>query len=66
MTPGHELPDDVNCSILLAELPLLEAGTSPPAAAGYRGWVGLEYIPYGPSADSFGWLPRERRQGGAP
>ncbi|HEY6706092.1 MAG TPA: TIM barrel protein [Actinomycetota bacterium] len=35
-------------------------------AAGYRGWVGLEYVPHGPSADSFGWLPRERRQGGAP
>jgi hydroxypyruvate isomerase len=35
-------------------------------AAGYRGWVGLEYVPDGPSADSFGWLPRERRQGGAP
>ena len=35
-------------------------------AAGYRGWVGLEYVPDGPSAASFGWLPRERRQGGAP
>jgi hydroxypyruvate isomerase len=35
-------------------------------AAGYRGWVGLEYVPDGPSADSFGWLPRERRQGGVP
>jgi hydroxypyruvate isomerase len=35
-------------------------------AAGYRGWVGLEYVPGGPSADSFGWLPRRRRQGGAP
>jgi hydroxypyruvate isomerase len=31
------------------------------AAAGYRGWVGLEYVPSGASADSFGWLPRERR-----
>jgi hydroxypyruvate isomerase len=31
------------------------------AAAGYRGWVGLEYKPSGPSADSFAWLPRERR-----
>jgi hydroxypyruvate isomerase len=29
--------------------------------AGYSGWVGLEYVPSGPSADSFGWLPRERR-----
>jgi hydroxypyruvate isomerase len=31
------------------------------AAAGYDGWVGLEYTPSGASADSFGWLPRERR-----
>lgn len=29
--------------------------------AGYAGWVGLEYKPEGPSADSFGWLPFERR-----
>ncbi|MFE5119628.1 hydroxypyruvate isomerase family protein [Streptomyces sp. NPDC056669] len=28
---------------------------------GYAGWVGLEYKPEGPSADSFGWLPSERR-----
>ena len=34
--------------------------------AGYRGWVGLGYVPDGPSAASFDWLPRERRQGGAP
>jgi hydroxypyruvate isomerase len=26
------------------------------AAAGYAGWVGLEYQPSGASADSFGWL----------
>src|SRR5215211_2028584 len=31
------------------------------AAAGYDGWVGLEYKPSGASADSFGWLPPERR-----
>ena len=32
--------------------------TSPTlAAAGYDGWVGLEYKPSGASADSFGWLP---------
>jgi hydroxypyruvate isomerase len=31
------------------------------AATGYDGWVGLEYKPSGASADSFGWLPRERR-----
>ncbi|MDQ2722036.1 MAG: TIM barrel protein [Actinomycetota bacterium] len=30
-------------------------------AAGYAGWVGLEYKPSGASADSFDWLPRERR-----
>lgn len=31
------------------------------AAAGYDGWVGLEYKPSGASADSFGWLPIHRR-----
>jgi hydroxypyruvate isomerase len=31
------------------------------AAGGYDGWVGLEYQPSGASADSFDWLPRERR-----
>jgi hydroxypyruvate isomerase len=32
-------------------------------AAGYTGWVGLEYKPSDPadSAASFAWLPRERR-----
>ncbi|WP_033341894.1 hydroxypyruvate isomerase family protein [Catenuloplanes japonicus] len=30
--------------------------------AGYRGHVGLEYRPLGPSENSFGWLPRERRR----
>ena len=34
------------------------------AAAGYTGWVGLEYTPTGASADSFAWLPRERRGAG--
>jgi len=28
---------------------------------GYSGYVGLEYKPTGPSADSFGWLPRADR-----
>ncbi|MEU5029670.1 hydroxypyruvate isomerase family protein [Streptomyces milbemycinicus] len=28
---------------------------------GYAGWVGLEYKSEGPTADSFDWLPRERR-----
>jgi hydroxypyruvate isomerase len=31
------------------------------AAAGYDGYVGLEYSPSGASADSFGWLPLEQR-----
>jgi hydroxypyruvate isomerase len=31
------------------------------AAAGYRGWVGLEYVPSRGTADSLAWLPRERR-----
>ena len=31
------------------------------AAAGYGGYVGLEYKPSGASADSFGWLPFEQR-----
>ncbi|MEN3267823.1 TIM barrel protein [Pseudonocardia sp.] len=31
------------------------------AVSGYRGHVGLEYKPVGPSADSFGWLPRHLR-----
>jgi hydroxypyruvate isomerase len=31
------------------------------AAAGYGGWVGLEYKPSGATADSFTWLPHDRR-----
>ncbi|MGW1066292.1 TIM barrel protein [Streptomyces aureus] len=32
------------------------------AAAGYAGWIGLEYKPGdGPSADAFGWLPATAR-----
>ena len=34
------------------------------AATGYNGWVGLEYKPSGRSADSFSWLPLERRSAG--
>jgi len=33
------------------------------SAAGYAGWVGLEYKPTGASADSLDWLPRTRRGG---
>jgi hydroxypyruvate isomerase len=32
------------------------------AASGYDGFVGLEYVPSGASADSFGWLPVEQRR----
>ncbi len=31
------------------------------AAAGYAGWVGLEYIPGTTTARSFDWLPHDRR-----
>jgi hydroxypyruvate isomerase len=34
-------------------------------AAGYRGWVALEYKPSTTTADSLGWLPRERRAAAA-
>jgi hydroxypyruvate isomerase len=30
-------------------------------AAGYEGYVGLEYKPSGATVDSFGWLPQDRR-----
>ena len=33
-------------------------------AGGYDGWVGLEYLPLGPSAASFGWLPVGQRHSG--
>jgi hydroxypyruvate isomerase len=42
------------------ELPL-ERQLADLEAAGYGGWVGLEYKPATTSADSFAWLPRERR-----
>jgi len=41
-----------------AQLAALEAG-------GYTGWVGLEYKPSTTSADSFGWVPGERRTAAA-
>lgn len=31
-------------------------------AAGYRGWVGLEYVPTGTTEASLGWLPPNRRR----
>lgn len=34
--------------------------------AGYRGWVGIEYLPTGTTEESLSWLPRHRRSlGGA-
>lgn len=33
-------------------------------AAGYRGWVGLEYKPTTTTTDGLGWLPRARRPSG--
>jgi hydroxypyruvate isomerase len=35
-------------------------------AIGYDGYVGLEYLPAGSSAESFGWLPAELRGARAP
>ena len=34
--------------------------------AGYRGWVGLEYVASGPSGSSFEWLPPDRRAADRP
>jgi hydroxypyruvate isomerase len=34
-------------------------------AAGYDGWIALEYAPSGASADSFGWLSRPEPRPGA-
>jgi hydroxypyruvate isomerase len=39
----------------------LDGGLAALTAAGYSGWVGLEYKPTGASADSLDWLPRSRR-----
>jgi len=30
--------------------------------AGYDGYVGLEYVPSGKTEDSFGWLPKDKRE----
>lgn len=52
--PGRHQPGS-------GELPL--AGWIKQAlAAGYDGWIGLEYIPEGASADSFEWLPQTERE----
>lgn len=42
------------------ELPL-ERQLAALEAAGYAGWVGLEYTPSTTTADSFAWVPRARR-----
>ncbi|TDV57901.1 hydroxypyruvate isomerase family protein [Actinophytocola oryzae] len=34
-------------------------------AAGYTGWVSLEYAPQGATVDGLDWLPRERRSTGS-
>lgn len=39
----------------------LDAALSALEHGGYTGHVGLEYSPLGPSADSFDWLPLDRR-----
>lgn len=54
-TPGRGQPGtgDLDWDGLLGSL----------AASGYRGHVGLEYKPVGPSAQSFDWLPRHHRSG---
>ncbi|WP_219416687.1 hydroxypyruvate isomerase family protein [Pseudonocardia nigra] len=31
------------------------------ALTGYRGWIGLEYVPSGPAERAFDWLPRTER-----
>lgn len=54
--PGRHEPGTGNLP-LDRQLCALEAG-------GYVGWVGLEYVPSGRSADSLAWLDRDRR--GAP
>ncbi|MDP9432372.1 MAG: TIM barrel protein [Actinomycetota bacterium] len=52
-TPGRNQPGtgDLDIDGLLSAL----------EKQGYDGYVGLEYKPLGASADSFEWLPRERR-----
>lgn len=55
--PGRNEPGTGDLP-LMGQLAALEAG-------GYAGWVGLEYKPSSTSADSFGWLPRERRTSAA-
>ncbi|MCU1643980.1 MAG: hydroxypyruvate isomerase [Nocardia sp.] len=52
-SPGRHEPGSGDL-LLQQQLTALETG-------GYRGWVGLEYAPSGGSAESLGWLPRERR-----
>lgn len=39
----------------------VDAALSRLEQAGYRGWVGLEYVPSTTTVESFAWLPRERR-----
>jgi len=52
-SPGRHEPGTGSLP-LDRQLAALEAG-------GYAGWVGLEYKPSTTSAESFGWVPRDRR-----
>jgi hydroxypyruvate isomerase len=48
--PGRHQPGTGSLDLAAAQAALADAG--------YTGWIGLEYAPDGPSADSFGWLDR--------
>lgn len=42
----------------------LDGWTAQLLAGGYDGWISLEYVPSGSSADSFGWLSENERGAG--
>jgi hydroxypyruvate isomerase len=48
--PGRHQPGTGSLDLAAAQAALADGG--------YTGWIGLEYVPDGPSADSFGWLDR--------
>lgn len=53
--PGRHQPGTGTLDLAACLGALLEVG--------YAGWVGLEYVPLGPSATSFAWLPVADRAG---